>query len=78
MSQNLIINCICMTCGERNDHSTDNGLCKCGADDWLEYRDVISRNEWFWETQKRSGMEWREFMVAFLDNEYKKFRLEPK
>ncbi len=30
-----------MTCGIRNDFSTDNGFCQNGHDNWLEYRDVF-------------------------------------
>lgn len=42
-----IIPCICMTCGVRNDFSTDNGYCQNGHDNWLEYRDVFHTDDNF-------------------------------
>ena len=34
-----MILCVCLTCGVRNNHSTDDGYCQNGHDDWLEYID---------------------------------------
>jgi hypothetical protein len=73
-----IISCVCMTCGVRNDHSNESGYCQNGHDDWLEYRDVTQRNQWFYRALNIFQMTSEEFTLLFMDNSVKQFDvLEP-
>lgn len=63
-----IISCVCMTCGVRNNHSHESGLCQNGHDAWLEYRDVISKNEWFYSVAKKFNMTESELTEKFMDS----------
>lgn len=69
------ISCICMTCGERNDHSTDDGWCRNGHDNWLEYKDVLHMNEFFRDMKRRAGMTTEQLTTAFADPQVKKIKL---
>jgi hypothetical protein len=74
-----IISCVCMTCGVRNNHRHEHGYCQNGHDDWLEYRDVISRNQWFYEALNIFQMADVDFTQLFMDNSVKQFDvLEPR
>lgn len=71
---NKIIGCICMTCGKRNDFTHKDGLCPNGNhDNWLEYRDVVHKNEWFQSMLERTGLTEDEFIRLFMDNGFKQF-----
>lgn len=63
-----LISCVCMTCGIRNDHSHEDGLCQNGHDNWLEYYDVKCRNEFFEFACKKFGLTPNEMAEKFMDN----------
>lgn len=69
-----IINCVCMTCGVRNDHSTDNGYCRNGHDNWLEYYDVVNKNEFFKDTCIAFKMTEEELTEKFMNNNIKNLK----
>ena len=62
-----IHSCICMTCGVRNDHSTENGYCQNGHDNWLEYRDVYHKNEFFKKAMKIFDLSSQQLERSFVD-----------
>lgn len=62
------ISCICMICWVRNDHSSDDGWCQNGHDYWLEYRDVVSKNEFFMEACEKLGVSQEYLTGKFLDS----------
>jgi len=63
-----------MTCGKRNDHSDPNGLCSNGEhDNWLEYRDVVARNEHFRYFSRITGIAEQLLYDQFMDNSIKEF-----
>lgn len=68
-----IISCVCMTCGIRNDHSTENGYCSNGHDNWLEYRDVIARNVWFYYFMNKFNLSADELTNRFMDSKVTRF-----
>jgi hypothetical protein len=71
-----LISCVCMACGHRNDHTDPNALCQNGGhDNWLEYRDVISKNEWFELMLELTGLSDTEFTALFMDNSYRFFKI---
>ena len=63
-----IINCVCMVCGIRNDHSHEDGLCQNGHDDWLEYYDVVHENEFFDFACKKFNIPPQQMKKKFMDN----------
>jgi hypothetical protein len=72
MDKKEIISCLCMNCGHRNDHTHPDGFCQnCEHDAWLEYRDVIKKNEFFKLTAKLAGIEPELFSIKFMDNSIK-------
>lgn len=66
-----IYSCICMTCGVRNDHSTENG-----HDNWLEYRDVYHRNEFYQIAMKIFGIKGQELERLFMDKSVLKISIK--
>lgn len=66
-----IIPCICMTCGIRNDFTNEDGLCQNQHDDWLEYRDVKSQNEFFHAYRKRLGWSAQKLTERFMNPDIK-------
>lgn len=74
-----IIPCICMTCGIRNDlkKPQENGHCKNGHDNWLEYRDVMGIDDgeynfqYVQETANRFGLSIEQLTTKFLDTRIK-------
>ena len=68
--------CICMTCGVRNDHSTENGYCQNGHDNWLEYRDVHQKNNFFKKASKIFGISGQELERLFIDRSVLKINLK--
>lgn len=68
-----IISCICLTCGVRNDHSNPTGYCQNDHDNWLEYNDVVQNNTHFKKALKLTGFSLEEFIVKFMDKNYKQF-----
>lgn len=62
-----IIPCICMTCGIRNDYSNQTGYCQNDHDNWIEYADVIEKNQWFHLAVKKSRLSEEEFTKQFMD-----------
>jgi hypothetical protein len=65
-----------MTCGIRNSVGiNETGFCPSGHDNWLEYRDVMQRNEWFRAMVAKTGLSEREFTDKFLDKSVKQFQL---
>ena len=67
--------CICMTCGVRNDHSTESGFCQNGHDDWLEYRDVYWDNEHAKRAQKLFNLSAYELELKFRDKNIKQLKI---
>lgn len=74
-TQKEIISCICLSCGVRNDHSTSDGFCKNGHDNWLEYRDIYLKNEFFDYALKITGLTADQLIKAFLDNSVKQIAI---
>lgn len=70
-----IISCICLTCGIRNDHTEPHGFCQNGHDNWLEYRDVINKNEHFKKALKITGLSAEEFTDVFMNNNIKQIKI---
>lgn len=60
-----------MTCGVRNDFTNPSGFCQNGHDNWLEYYDVINKNQFFKLAVEQSGMNEDKFTAAFMDYENK-------
>ena len=75
-----MILCVCLTCGVRNNHSTDDGYCQNGHDDWLEYID-FQYDETYDEfvtierTMKLFGLSLEELEEQFMDNSIKQFKI---
>lgn len=60
--------CVCLTCGQRNDHQGEGGLCSNGGhDDWLELRDMNEDDPTFQRAMKLFGMEAEDLYAAFMD-----------
>lgn len=67
--------CVCLTCGKRNDHSGENGLCPNGGhDDWLELRDIVPGNFTFERAQRLFGMNEDDLYQAFMDTSIHTFK----
>lgn len=64
---NAIFPCLCLSCGVRNDYNSPHGYCANGHDNWLEYRDVLQRNEWYFLALKMTGLSESEFEEIFQD-----------
>ena len=77
MAEDKIIPCVCLTCGIRNDFSTENGYCQNGHDDWLEYRDVFLLEDAPKETVNRAkkvfDMDIKTLKKTFIDVSIKQF-----
>ncbi len=63
----VLLPCLCMTCGVRNDFSHPSGYCQNNHDNWLEYYDVIHKNESFEQAVKNSGLTEKKFINQFMD-----------
>lgn len=68
-TQKQILPCLCMTCGVRNDFTHPAGFCQNGHDNWLEYSDVVERNEFFKVAVEQAGMAEDKFIARFMDGE---------
>ncbi len=72
---------MCLTCGVRNDHSTLNGYCQNGHDDWLEYRDVMliegAETGPLNRACKLTGLKRKEFRDFFLNSANKQLPFQP-
>lgn len=66
---------ICLTCGIRDDHTTDNGYCQNGHDDWLELKDVKEQNEHFCRGVLLIGLAANALTERFLNSRIKQFRI---
>ena len=75
MNNEGIIPCICLTCGVRNDFSTDNAYCQNGHDDWLEFEDVQSKNQYFERAIKLTKMSPEELHKQFMDKNILQFKI---
>lgn len=71
-----IIACICLTCGIRNDHSDPDGLCQNGHDNWLEYRDVQAKNEFFDLACELTGLTPYELQKQFRNPHVKLIKIQ--
>ncbi|MCY4781768.1 hypothetical protein ORI89_19130 [Sphingobacterium sp. UT-1RO-CII-1] len=73
--QTGFISCICLTCGIRNNHSEENGYCQNGHDDWLEYRDVLYKNETFKRAMSLFRLGEGDLTVLFATDTIKQFTI---
>jgi hypothetical protein len=71
------VSAICMTCGQRDDHTGEGGLCQNNEhDNWLEEKDVTEKNMFFLEFAKKCKLKPEELHNLFFNPKVKQIKIK--